>query len=573
MWTVSRMIVSSMLVFGVAACEGAPGVDGADGATGPTGPTGPAGGAGPTGPTGPTGPGGATGPTGPTGPAGGFDPAASTLDKVLVGLGGEAELLALGGFAITATGDRFIDDEGYAPGDPSARVSSFAVTVVDDRALDAVRLDWERDLWFFGGFPLAYSEIVVGDVGVVDGIDSVFGTSTGDMPSTRWAAVRKQHRLLNPQLLVLDALADPSLATEAGFDLYDGVVYEILRIDDPVSPIDLYVDPSTGRIDRLLTVENHHLERDVPVEVLYAGWQTWGSGGSGPSFPSEVFLRVDEQLFHAEARASIEIDPAVPAGTFDFPAGAAPVYDAGLADVGARSHQFHQGFGSLGLPFDLPQTFVAATELAPGVFHLTGGSHNSLAIEQDDGVIFVEAPLYPERADALLAWAATQFPTKPVTRVIATHHHLDHAGGLRSFVAAGVPVVTSEENVAFLQGVFGAPSTVVPDALSAVPATAAFVPVPEGGAVTFDDPTNPVTAWAVDSSHAVDMVVVHVESANLLFNSDLFNPGNGGLALFPQAAVELRDFEAAVLGSAPTQVGGHGGVGDWAEFDSYVNAL
>jgi glyoxylase-like metal-dependent hydrolase (beta-lactamase superfamily II) len=554
-------IVLASALCALVACQGPEGSKGEDGLDGEDGAPGQDGGPGADGAD------GQDGATGPEGEPGEVDPALGTWDKVLVGIGGEAALAGLAGFTIEAAGDRYMGYEGYAPFEGPAGVSTFDTVVSDDRGSEGVRYDWSRSITAFGGVPLAYSEIVTGDVGVVDGVDSVFGTSTGDMPSSRWAAVVKQHRLLNPHLILLDVLADPSIATESGSALFAGVMHEVLTIEDDVAPIELYVDPGTGHIGRLVTLENHHLLRDVPLEAQYWGWQSYGAG---PLFPSDVAVLLDGEPLHVERRADVTLG-APAAGTFDLPTGSAPVHDAALADFGERSHNFHGQFASLALPFDLLQTFVSAVELAPGVFWVGGGSHNSMAIEQDGGVVIVEAPLYPERSEALLDWAATQFPTKPVSHVVASHHHMDHAGGLRAFVARGIPVVTSAHSETFLREVFRAPSTVVPDALSASPATAVILTVPDNGSLTLDDPTNPVVAWHIPTGHAVDVLVV--EAADHVFNSDLWNPGYGGSAVFPPTASELLDFVDTRIGGTPTQVGGHATFGPYEELAAYVDAL
>ena len=59
-------------------------------------------------------------------------------------------------------------------------------------------------------------------------------------------------------------------------------------------------------------------------------------------------------------------------------------------------------------------------------------------------------------------------PSKPIQYVVNTHHHFDHSGGLRTFVAQGATVVTHEQNKDFYERVFfsSAPRTVQPDRLS-----------------------------------------------------------------------------------------------------------
>lgn len=71
-----------------------------------------------------------------------------------------------------------------------------------------LRVDHSRTITFLGiGLPQTFSEIVAGDLGHVDGIESLFGVPTGDMLSSRRAATVRQ------QQQQLEALADPSRAT------------------------------------------------------------------------------------------------------------------------------------------------------------------------------------------------------------------------------------------------------------------------------------------------------------------------------------------------------------------------
>ena len=90
---------------------------------------------------------------------------------------------------------------------------------------------------------------------------------------------------------------------------------------------------------------------------------------------------------------------------------------------------------------------MAPTKLAEGVYLMGGGSHNSVAIEMQDHVILVESPLYDARATAVLAEVKRLVPGKPIRFVISSHHHFDHAGGLRAAVADGATLLTSDSAV------------------------------------------------------------------------------------------------------------------------------
>ena len=89
---------------------------------------------------------------------------------------------------------------------------------------------------------------------------------------------------------------------------------------------------------------------------------------------------------------------------------------------------------------------VQSTKLADGVWRLAGGSHHSVLIEFKDFVAVVEAPQNEDRSLAVMDEVARLAPNKPIKYVVNTHHHMDHAGGLRTYLAQGTTVVTHAIN-------------------------------------------------------------------------------------------------------------------------------
>ncbi len=109
---------------------------------------------------------------------------------------------------------------------------------------------------------------------------------------------------------------------------------------------------------------------------------------------------------------------------------------------------------------------VEVTELAPGVWNFGGGTHNSVVVEQQAGLVVIEAPHNEERSIAILEEIRKRFGARKIRAVFNTHAHFDHAGGLRTFVAAGVPVITHERNAAYYGKVWQRPHTLNPDRLA-----------------------------------------------------------------------------------------------------------
>ena len=537
---------------------------------------------------------GERGPLGPEGPPG--SPASlgdTTLDKALFAIGGRVALTAMQRFEVVATGARNVIGEGFAAGDPSVEFTAFTATVSVDLAEDLMRIHYVRDLSFGPVTRLDYNEIIRGNVGFVAGRDSILeasGTSEV-MHTARMATSRRQQRLLNPHLILREILADPTIAHEAGAAFFDGSIHELLVVDDPITPITLWVNTNTGFISKLTLVENDPLTRDSEIEVHYAGWKVLDKD---VAFPRDVFVVKDGQLLHRERRESVVVDPSLDPALFDFPSNTNPVFVADEATFANQSHAYYQMFVGIGLPLDLVQkapSDVGSTMLAPGVFHVHGstamnGSHNSLVIAQATGVVVVEAPLHPERSEAILQFIANNaaITNKTVTHVIMTHHHVDHSAGLRAFVAAGAKVVMQENSRAFFEKVFKAPSTVLPDRQAMTPMNPIFSTIAENGTLTIPDSgTNTVVVYHIPTSHSNDMLIVHLPGHGIVFESDMWNPmpnpnpslPQGG-AFDPDNITELHNGIVARIinpgGTVTTLAGGHGVTGPFCDLQAAVGS-
>src|SRR5260370_28731471 len=75
-------------------------------------------------------------------------------------------------------------------------------------------------------------------------------------------------------------------------------------------------------------------------------------------------------------------------------------------------------------------------------------------------------------------------PNKPIKYVVNTHAHYDQAGGLRTYVAHGVTIITHEMNKPFFETVWARPRTIAPDMLSQNPKPAVFEAVQEKKVIT-----------------------------------------------------------------------------------------
>jgi hypothetical protein len=195
-----------------------------------------------------------------------------------------------------------------------------------------------------------------------------------------------------------------------------------------------------------------------------------------------------------------------------------------------------------------PAVRVESTQLAPGVWLLGGGSHNSVLVEFRDFVTVVEAPLNDERSQAVVAEVRRLVPNKPIRYVVNTHYHWDHSGGLRGLIAAGAnQVVTSEDNAEYYSRImFGLPRRLMPDSLSqreellGTFVRPQYVRVANQPAMITDrrfgttDPAKFMEFYQVGqgsppySSHNEQFLVVYLPAERILINADLYTPPAAG---------------------------------------------
>lgn len=173
-----------------------------------------------------------------------------------------------------------------------------------------------------------------------------------------------------------------------------------------------------------------------------------------------------------------------------------------------------------GLP---PVPNVVVDSVAPGVWLLAGQSHHTVAIEQSGGVLLVEAPQNDTRTLAAIESARRLRPDRPLTALVNTHHHFDHAGGVRAAIAEGLTIVTHAGNRDFYERVvFPRRHSLRPDRLAQQPRPLRLIAVTDR--YMRADSVRPVEVYSVPSDHSGSMLVVYLPNERILIQGDLYNP-------------------------------------------------
>ena len=126
-------------------------------------------------------------------------------------------------------------------------------------------------------------------------------------------------------------------------------------------------------------------------------------------------------------------------------------------------------------------------------------------------------------------------PGKPIQYLVNTHHHFDHSGGLRTYVAQGTTIVTHQSNREFYEDVvfYPAPRTLQPDRLSTQYPWFAGNRIPPIETVSqkyvLSDGVRTMDVLPVQGlAHVSNMMIVYLPTEKLLINADLYSPPAAG---------------------------------------------
>lgn len=337
---------------------------------------------------------------------------------------------AMGAGALTSiqysgNGTHYAFGQAYEPGQRWPRFVAKTYTVAVDYQAPAMRLEMLRaqgETPPRGGGAQPFAT----EVRTIQLVSGKFAwTEGGQQPAPNPGAVGDRLRALwlTPHGVIKAAMAAGAAADEAGVIT--------LQVEGREVRATLNEQNQVARVEYQSV---NSVVGDYPVEITYSDYAQFGS----VMFPRRIVQKEDG---------------------FD-------TLDITVTDVqpnAAVSLPVPENVAKMTAP---PPVTAQIEKVSDGLWSVTAAGTRSLAVEFSDKIAMLEGPTSDARSAAVNELVRKTIPNKPITAVVNTHAHYDHAGGLRQYVAEGITVITHESNKAFYEKAWARPRTLEPDPIA-----------------------------------------------------------------------------------------------------------
>jgi len=499
----------------------------------------------------------------------------SLVGKAADAMGGAKALGDIKTISTSGTSKWWEPEQSEVPGGEPRFSAEGKIDSISDVASRTTRYDYQKNFAYPTPRTFTYSEIVTPQAGYVIGIDTNGRNAESlkanppahSMSGYRLAATQRERARTAIAGMISAMLANPDAVKPAADITVQGrnlpaVSYQSFIVG---------FDPQTGLPERVRNLDYDNIWGDVNYDSVLSDWRDVG----GVKIPMKRSIQLNGRVVQETQLTDARINPPIDQARLQIPAAVLANAAKPASDnvpyqwvirrqyIGTYMDSDNVSYDSKGSPG------LRLQQLSPGVFHLTGGTHNSLVVEMSDHLVVVDAPVTDAQSMWLLNATKSQFPGKPIRWVVLTHHHMDHAGGVRGLLGDGATLVVGQGSYKHFNDVLRAPTTRNPDMKVMDLSRTPIMEVPQSHLMT-DSRGRQVVAYAMDNPHAKGMLMVWVPDAKLGYVTDIWTPGpplpakpNPGLASVVNAVKKA--------GIQPERfAGGHGSVDEYQKLEKLM---
>ena len=428
-----------------------------------------------------------------------YQQARRVLDEGIEAMGGLEALRSIKDFTLKEKGRIHARGQSPTPEDPIAVGTSEETLIVDT----------ERNLVFdelrtaTGGFNTWITTVIKGTEGHTFDMWSRTDTPIANASLNNF---RGQIRRM-PPFILLEALDRAPTLRWVGEDQLGGKKQRVISVIRPDNQqLALYFDSQTNLLTRYEYLYADPMAGDSVIGQTYPAYRTVGK----LKIPTGRILHNSGGMVQETEYTEVLVNTRPAESVFAMP----------------------QGFEKLAAAPATPAP-PAVVKVADDVYMLNGlagGTHNVMFVAFNDYVLVLEAPeqiIYGSNSVQALAKIKETVPGKPIKYLVLTHHHSDHAGGFREYVAEGTTIVTAPGNKSFLERVVKIESSLLPK--TAWSKRAMVIETVDNRKRVFEDDKHRVELYDIGPNpHAKEILVAYLPKEKILFQADLFNPAANG---------------------------------------------
>ena len=432
-----------------------------------------------------------------------YTKARPVLDRAVTALGGLKDLRDIENVTFYIDGETVHRNQSKRTF-MSERTPYKAAIIIDPKN---TRYRQQQDGWYPGGFHWVNGFAIHRAEGVT--WDALRGTMN-PIPNVPAANFRGRLRMI-PHFIVLNAVDRASRLRYLGTSQFEGRAHSVLSYaNEDGLEISLYIDEKTGLLSKFETLGTDPFSGDVVNETIFTGYREDG----GRTVPGG---RLDRR--GGEALGEFKYNEVV----FN-----APLTDANFkVPDGMRV--------ATAAPAAQP-----STKYTDSIYTVNASGYNVLVVGFKDHVFVMEAPNGDNTSRQAIAEIKKLFPGKPIRYVAVTHHHDDHAGGIRTYMAEGATLLGLPGEKTFFEKVAKSVFTIDPDSLTQNPQPLKWESISGGKRVLTDGTTTVELIDIGPGGHTDEMLVAYLPDEKMVFQGDLLNrPGNNDPATINDTTIHF----------------------------------